>query len=451
MGIYCSPWGFGIGGEILRVGIIADDLTGANDTGVKFARKGLTTSVWMSNESPLQSDLDVLVIDTDSRSLSTEEAYQRVKQTSSLIKKMNPEVIYKKVDSTLRGNIGIEIKAVYDSVQPDFIIIAPAYPNNGRTVKNGVLFIEGKPLHETEFAHDPKTPVFSSNIAEMIEKDSKLQTGIITMEDLVKGMEHIHKRMTDYFQNQIPVLIFDAVTDKDLEKTASFVNTSGYQVVWSGSAGLADFLIESSSSKQNEIELSRNQYPVLMVVGSVHKNSRKQLELVSSDPFVKSIKVNAQSVVGGETALLEEIERVLTAVKLGIEKNDDIVLYSSGNPEEIKLAQETGASFGMSASMVSEKISETLGYLTAKILEDYEINRLFLTGGDTAKKVCLSMGIDEFKLLDEVENGIPIGTLVHPKNITVITKAGGFGAESSLIQSLSILRGGRVKCGQSLA
>ncbi|WP_019154023.1 four-carbon acid sugar kinase family protein [Robertmurraya massiliosenegalensis] len=435
----------------MRVGIIADDLTGANDTGVKFARKGLTTSVWMSNESPLQSDLDVLVIDTDSRSLSTEEAYQRVKQTSSLIKKMNPEVIYKKVDSTLRGNIGIEIKAVYDSVQPDFIIIAPAYPNNGRTVKNGVLFIEGKPLHETEFAHDPKTPVFSSNIAEMIEKDSKLQTGIITMEDLVKGMEHIHKRMTDYFQNQIPVLIFDAVTDKDLEKTASFVNTSGYQVVWSGSAGLADFLIESSSSKQNEIELSRNQYPVLMVVGSVHKNSRKQLELVSSDPFVKSIKVNAQSVVGGETALLEEIERVLTAVKLGIEKNDDIVLYSSGNPEEIKLAQETGASFGMSASMVSEKISETLGYLTAKILEDYEINRLFLTGGDTAKKVCLSMGIDEFKLLDEVENGIPIGTLVHPKNITVITKAGGFGAESSLIQSLSILRGGRVKCGQSLA
>lgn len=439
-----------LGGEILRVGIIADDLTGANDTGVKFARKGFMTSVWMSSESPLQSDLDVLVIDTDSRALSAEEAYQRVKQTSVLIKKMNPEVVYKKVDSTLRGKIGAEMQAVYDSFRPDFMIFAPAYPDNGRTVENGVLFIDGKPLHKTEFADDPKTPVVRSNIVEMLEEDMNLRAGIITVADLAKGEAHVQRSLADYYAEQVPLLVFDAVTNKDLEKISDFVQATDYQVVWSGSAGLADYLVEGQSLNQHEFELGRNEHPVLMVIGSVHKNTRKQLEIVSSDPFVKAIKVNSHCIVAGEEAYKKEITRVLESIKLGMEENFDIVLYSSGNPEEVKLAQDTGAAFGMTATMVSEKISETLGLITAKTLEKFEINRIFLTGGDTAKKVCFAMGIHEFKLLDEVENGIPIGTFIHPKEITAITKAGGFGAESSLLQSLSILRGGRLKCGRSL-
>lgn len=164
---------------LLRIAIIADDLTGANDSGVQFARSGLKTSVLINMESDNISDDDVIIIDTDSRSVTPEEAYRKVKEAAGYLKSQPYDIIFKKIDSTLRGNIGAEFDALYDVFQPDFIICTPAYPDYNRKVRDGCLYLGDKLLHETEFALDPKTPIRESNIPKMINGQSQRGVGLI--------------------------------------------------------------------------------------------------------------------------------------------------------------------------------------------------------------------------------------------------------------------------------
>lgn len=440
------------GGDILKFGIIADDITGSNDTGVQFARSGLRTSVLMSEQNDFQSEVDVLVIDTDSRGLSKEDAYQRLQKASEYLKKRNPNVVYKKIDSTLRGNIGIELEAVLECFTPDFIIVAPGYPKNDRTVENGRLFIKGKPLHESEFAHDPKNPIKDSYIPDILKEGTNRRIEVITSEDIHKGIGYIHEKMKQYYEQKVAYLVFDSQNEYELQKIVKYVNASKYQVVWSGSAGLANYLTENPNSynQTNNLVLSETTKPILIVVGSVNKNSRIQLNNVLDDQEVVGIKLHSHLVVSDEATLEAEKTRVLVEVGKAVKQNANMVLYSTGNKEEILQAVLIGEGFGLSPQMVSEKISEVLGELTAEIISRHGIERLFLTGGDTAKKVCDSMGIVEFELIEEIEIGIPVGKLVHDKEILAITKAGGFGSENSIIDSLKFLKGENVKCAQLL-
>jgi uncharacterized protein YgbK (DUF1537 family) len=139
----------------MRIGMIADDLTGANDSGVQLSRYGLKTSVRFNfTDEELSSNEEsgsdgAIVIDTDSRSIEKDEAYRRVREAANFLKENQFDVIYKKIDSTLRGNLGAEVDAVYDEFQPNFVIIAPGYPSNGRKIDSGHLYLNGAPLHET--------------------------------------------------------------------------------------------------------------------------------------------------------------------------------------------------------------------------------------------------------------------------------------------------------------
>jgi uncharacterized protein YgbK (DUF1537 family) len=352
----------------------------------------------------------------------------------------------------MRGNIASELEAVYDSLSPDFIIVAPGYPKNNRKIENGIISIHGKPLHETEFANDPISPIAESNVVEILKQRSQNKVGLITSCDLERGITFISEKMKAFQETGISHLVFDSTTEEELQKIVQYVSSLNYKVVWCGSAGLANYLIDGRDSytvaKEN---LPKSDRPVLMVIGSVNKNSRIQLEHVLADEKAMGIMLHSHLVLGDQETVQEEISRVLHEVDEAVNQNAHIVLYSAGNPEEVELARKIGESNGLSPKMVSERISEVLGNVTAEIIKKHEVDRLFLTGGDTAKKVCNSLGIGEFKLMDEVETGIPIGTLVYKKGIITITKAGGFGSEHSLVQSLNILRGDNVTCAQSLA
>lgn len=258
--------------------------------------------------------------------------------------------------------------------------------------------------------------------------------------------------MKQCYEQKVAYLVFDSQNEYELQKIVKFVNASKYQVVWSGSAGLANYLTESPNSynQTNNLALSETTKPILIVVGSVNKNSRIQLNNVLADQEVVGIKLYSHLVVSDEATLEAEKTRVLVEVEQAVKQNANMVLYSTGNKEEILQAVLIGEGFGLSPQMVSEKISEVLGELTAEIISRHGIERLFLTGGDTAKKVCDSMGIVEFELLEEIEIGIPVGKLVHDKEILAITKAGGFGSEYSIIDSLKFLKGENIKCAQLL-
>jgi len=150
-------------GREVRFCVIADDLTGAMDTGVGLAQAGLAAIITFSTATHVVSD--AVVATTDSRAESATEAYRRVK---AVAERFHDHYIYKKIDSTLRGNIAAELQAVLDVTRAEHAVVCPAFPSIKRTVVNGVLLVDGVPVHQTGFARDPVSPVTRSDIAEVL-------------------------------------------------------------------------------------------------------------------------------------------------------------------------------------------------------------------------------------------------------------------------------------------
>jgi len=428
----------------MRLAMIADDLTGANDSGVQLARFGLHTSVLFYSDEEALGKNEAVVLDTDSRSLPPETAYQKVEEASKLIKQKNFDVIFKKVDSTLRGNLGAEIDAIYDVFQPELVVIAPAYPKNGRQTIEGIHYLNQRKVSETEIAKDPKTPVRESYIPKLLEGQTRHQVGLITLEDLDSGFDAVLTKLQNYKQQGISYVVFDAKEEDDLRRMAGFVLQSKYSVCWVGSAGLANHLpdIYGLQMKKQEVEIPRDGKPVLLVVGSVSGVSRKQLDVVLEQKGIEGIAFQSSAIVSGTEEKKVEIGKAYDqAVNYLNSHARCLALYSLGTPEDIRQAQQVGKQHGFDEREVSNLISQALGEVAAKLLDVFEIKGLVLTGGDTAKQVCNQLGITGFKLIDEVEIGIPLGKTVGKRELYAITKAGAFGTERSLLHSIKKLQG----------
>jgi uncharacterized protein YgbK (DUF1537 family) len=201
----------------MKLAIIADDLTGANDSGVQLAKFGLKTSVLFGLDKYAVHESEAVVFDTDSRSINKHEAYNKVYKVMEFLKEQGFQNIYKKIDSTMRGNIGIEIDAVYDSLKPDFVFVVPGYPKNGRKVVKGHHYLNGLALNETEIANDPKTPVTESHIPTLLKQQTNNSVGLIDKELLIKGADMIHDELGKFAKNNVSYIVVDSETEEDLE------------------------------------------------------------------------------------------------------------------------------------------------------------------------------------------------------------------------------------------
>lgn len=430
-------------GVRMKIGIIADDLTGANDSGVQLSRAGLRTTVRFDLSNSQSPEEDVLVLDTDSRSLRREEAYKRVKEAALFLKQAAVDVIYKKVDSTLRGNLGIEIDAVYDVFQPDFVVIAPGYPKNGRTVESGHLYLHGKRVNETEISRDPKCPVTESYVPKLLELQSERTIGHLPQDVLSGDYADLKLKLDDFRQQGVPYLLFDSTSEADLQFIASALVQSGYSVIWVGSAGLANYLphVYHLEKKRSVVQIPRNEEPVLLVVGSVTSVTRRQLDHFLHLEGVCGIELPSTELVSAgkrkETAITVALNEALEAYRGG----QHIALYSAGDEQAIKAAQEAGAKRGYSPTDVSNLIVLAIGELVFRLLSQVSFSGLILTGGDTAKQVCTQLGVSGIQLFDEIEVGVPVGRLMGQHTSYAVTKAGAFGTERTFERAMKFLQG----------
>ena len=173
----------------------------------------------------------------------------------------------------MRGNIGTEIDALYDVIQPDFMMIAPGYPKNNRTILGGVHYLNGIPLADTEIANDPKTPVTVSYLPELLKLQTKYEVGEISVSDLEAGNEHIQKKLTQFKENGIPYVLVDSTEEMHLEQILQMTSALEYTFAWAGSAGIANYLPGhfNLEGKSTELTIPGNSGPILTVVGSVNK------------------------------------------------------------------------------------------------------------------------------------------------------------------------------------
>lgn len=408
--------------------IIADDLTGANDAAVKFTNLGFSTITALNLEEvqKLLRKYDVVAIDTESRNIEEGSAYKTLKAVGERIRdSIKNTLVFKKIDSTLRGNISFEIRGLFDALKPDLVVFAPAFPKQGRTTINGIQLVEGVPVEQTYFGKDIRTPVKSSEVSSYFS-DFKNKYSHVTLREL-----RSEKFQTKNGQSRI--LSFDAETDDDLRNIVHKVNSSHQsgRVIWVGSAGLAEHVA------YNSILGKQNGKPLIMGVGSVNELTRSQVKFFANTFNVRIIQVRIKSII--EDYDLEH-RRILDEVSKAIDLSCDIVITTSLDLEQIREGEVTALGLGLNMLEFGSLLADRFGKVISSAVKRFKWNAfcgLFLTGGDIAVSTMKHLGISALEIRGEIEPGIPI---LKYGNIDIVTKAGGFGQMDTLIRIASRLK-----------
>lgn len=425
-----------------RIAIIADDLSSATDCGAQMVRSGLSVVVPLGGHSlpPQARDAQVISIDTDSRSLSADQAYAKVNAASQQLVDGGLLHFYKSVDSTLRGNLGAEIEAVLDIVKPDCAVVAPAFPKYGRTTVDGVQYLYGRTLHETEFGTDPTAPVKDADIASRLAEGSRRKAGRLTLDQVRAGSMQIKSAVRELLVEGVELVIVDIAEQEDLKRICLGLSQSDLRVVWVGSTGLAEFIplafeVASTSNKLNANH-AVDPRPALALVGSASETTQGQLVYAQSNNGLNIVSLNpAYMIQNGGTAAVE-LEQAGSNLRAAMDAGHDVALVVRASRDEIAATQQLGAKLNLSPAQVAQRIVDGLAQAGSRLVSEGRISGIVATGGDSANALCNALGAQALEILGEVEAGIPIMRVLGEQSLPLVTKAGGFGSEAAMGDAL---------------
>ena len=233
---------------MIQLAVIADDLTGAADTAIQFSR--ISTPVLLVSHRHLSSlGLEdpgaTLAVSTDSRHLSPAAAGARVHRAGLLVKELRPGVVYKKIDSCLRGNIGAEVDALLDVLDCNGAFIGPALPAQGRTTLHDIHYVRGVPLAASAIARDPVSPIRDSRLSRLIALQSRYPVGRIDVTEFDGGLGRLKEATDKLWRQGRRVIVFDAASQQHLDSIARLARDYFPGTLLTGSAGLALALAQS--------------------------------------------------------------------------------------------------------------------------------------------------------------------------------------------------------------
>lgn len=413
--------------------VVADDFTGANDAGCGLATSGARVNVLFDCLSPLDTGLaDAWVINTDSRAVDARQAAARVQQAihhADAVVKMG--WVFKKIDSTLRGNLGAETEAALFACGKSLALIAPAVPALGRTTEQGCCYINGMLLTETEYATDPKTPVATASISQRLNAQTTLASAQLTREEL-RDTQRLAQRVATLQAQGARLIVIDAQTDDDLQRLVQFAAGLAEKPLLVGAAGLSD-------------ALSRQLYqpsraPVLAVVGSMSETAQRQIAFLRAHYPTEVIDVDVgelfmQPCWPHRTRWQEDALRALRGGK-------HCVIRTVSRPEQRLEIDALCQQYRCSRQQLGESISQFLGELTRDVLQHIAPSGLYLSGGDVAIAIARSLGAEGFTIKGQIAQCVPYGYLLNCyPNMLVMTKAGGFGDEETLADVIRFIEG----------
>ncbi|MVB12480.1 D-threonate kinase [Caprobacter fermentans] len=401
-----------------RCFILADDFTGANDTGVQFRSRGIPTVVLFDGSRIPEEG--TVIVDTESRALSASEAGAAVQRSLAGIGPSVFGLFMKKVDSTLRGNIAAEVRAADCRMHFDQILFAPALPDLGRTTKDGIHRLDGIPILETELARDPKTPVREDNIARLLQAEFDEPVVRIPLDQVSEDRIRLEGGR---------IFAFDAVTNADLGNIVRAGLAEKGRVLWVGAAAMAEQLIGAQSKVP----------PAVAVVGSVSSVTRRQVRYAEQEGTVL-VRIPIYGLLDGTA---DPMEYAVRAAALLRENRDAVVLpTSSCDAEEMARTDRAGAERGMTPKEMCDYIREVLSQISRRILEAAPVSGAFLTGGDTAIGFIRAAEASGSSILMEIAAGIPMMRLIGGPyaGLKIITKAGAFGGDDAIVTAMKKLK-----------
>lgn len=424
------------------VGIIADDLTGANDTALQFKLNGADTNILLNKniEEKQTSPSQAWAIATETRNVSPQEAFEKVKEAAQLfVDEISPDFFYKKIDSTVRGNIAVETLSMLEVLGWDAAVVMPAFPQEGRITVGGYHMLKGVPIERTEMARDPHSPITESHLPTLLKsqlgENLESLVGDIELKTILDGAGPILQTLNNLISEGKKIIVADSVSTTDLEQIVLAIQKSNYNILPVGTAAAAKVLSNEwfpQNEEQEILPVVLPKLPKFIVSGSATQITASQIDkLEQSDEFEENtliIELDMKTVLSGVQE--ELVDRIVS--NLGT--NNIVLVHTSRLLKNFDGFSEDSIDADLTKSGLASAITDFLAKLTEQVLAKKKAILITL-GGETSYKCCNAINANQLQLIDEVLPAIALS-----KNVNfdqwIVTKSGNLGGVNTLIEIL---------------
>lgn len=416
---------------MVKLLIIADDFTGALDTGVQFAARGANTRVVTDLAYDFsQADAEVLVMVAETRHLTPRKAYDIVYHAARNARKAGIPYIYKKTDSALRGNIGSELTAVMDAAEADTIAFLPAFPKMGRVTQAGVHYVDGVPVAESVFGKDPFEPVKASVVTEIISGQTEAPVAL--------------HRLDEAAVPAVPgIQVYDASTDEDLARIGRELGSERLHLS-AGCAGFATALANILELNGPEPQMPQLPSDFFVACGSVNPVTLRQMRKAEQDGFVH---IHLEPVQKLEPAWPGS-EDCGIKIRIWLEqaRNSGRCILDVNDPLGLDDTAFYAKAHGLTTEDLRVRISTQLAHLMKRLLDGGLDATILCTGGDTLLALMRTVGTAELTPVRELATGAVLTNFVYQgKTYYIISKSGGFGEPDLFCRLAAFVRAGKQK------
>jgi uncharacterized protein YgbK (DUF1537 family) len=418
---------------MLKTLIIADDSTGANASAIllkKINLKTLSLIDYKNIETP--KEYDVIAISTDSRAVNEKDAYSRVKMVLNQVEHCEPLVINKRIDSTLRGNIGAELNAFKEQFPHKKIAIIPTFPSSKRVCRNGIIYVNDVILEQTDVAKDPKMPINISSAKEIIMKQFKGTIANIYL-DIVRTQHNLAAIIKENYQ-KYDAIIFDSETNNDIELICKALIDTNIDIICVD-PGPFTYFYTIAKMRSHQLELKKYIY----LIGSVTNITFEQLKVAIANEDFAYIYLNSLELI--EDKFNDKIPDLIKLVKEA--KQKVIILTTTDIYNRVILNLH---SIGEEKKISTDEVSKLINYQLALILHEIllqvkNIGAVFSSGGDTTLGFLKIINAKGIYLKKEVMPLCVYGLVVGGEfdKLPLITKGGMIGGKDAYIEIKNFL------------
>jgi uncharacterized protein YgbK (DUF1537 family) len=423
----------------LALGCIADDYTGASDLANTLTRCGLRTvqTIGVPSNDLALPEVDAVVVSLKSRSIESGMAVSRSRAAEKWLRSRGAAHVLFKIcstfDSTDRGNIGPVMDALRADAGDAIVLVTPAFPETGRTVYQGNLFVGSVPLNESPLRDHPLNPMHDSNLVRVLARQSKTSIGLVALADIARGPDAVRARLADLAKKGFGAAIADAVFDGDLETIGAVTLDHRLSVGASGvGLGLARALVASGRVKANASDAISEAPvggPAACLAGSCSQATLQQI--ARAEDAMPVLHLEADKAVAGK----DEARRALAWAKDRL-KQGPILIASSSSPEQVAALQ---ARHGRDAA--GHAIEQTMADIAEGLVQS-GVRRLVVAGGETSGAVVDRLGIPGFLVGAEIAAGVPVLRAVGASHGSMLLalKSGNFGGPEFFSDALKLMR-----------
>ena len=423
----------------LALGCIADDYTGASDLANTLTRCGLRTvqTIGVPSDELALPEVDAVVVSLKSRSIEAGLAVSRSRAAEKWLRGRGARHVLFKIcstfDSTDAGNIGPVMDALLADSTDVIVLVTPAFPETGRTVYQGNLFVGSVPLNESPLKDHPLNPMHDSNLVRVLARQSKTKVGLVALAHIALGADAVRARLADLSKQGIGAAVVDAVFDRDLETIGAVALDHRLSVGASGiGLGLARALVAAHPVKSNAAGTISDVAvggPAACLAGSCSQATLQQI--AKAEAAMPVLHLDPDQIVTGK----DEARRALGWAKERL-KDGPVLIASSSTPDQVAAVQ---ARHGREAA--GHAIEQAMADIAEGLVQS-GVRRLVVAGGETSGAVVDRLGIPGFLVGAEIAAGVPVLRAVGANGgeMLLALKSGNFGGPEFFSDALKLMR-----------